>query len=125
MSSDSKEKLGTFVGKLVRENNVILKDLIKPIVAKVAGEFIAATLIPSEMEDQMLVTGVDNFTLATRLVNACQTQLTLYPDKKFPKFIEVLKRHETMELLAKEMESKFEQAREFWFNAVVATHLAS
>ena len=122
--SDSKD-LETVVRDLVRENNVKLKELITPVVTKIAGEFTAAGLVPSEMEDQILVTGVEDFKLAAKLVNACRTMLTMYPDKNFPKFIGILKKYETMKLLAKEMESTFEQARELCFNAFVAPQLAS
>ena len=123
--SDTK-KLKKVVDGLMRDNNVDLKDLIKPVVTRIAGEFRAAGLIPSDVEEQMLVMGVDNFTLATKLVNACQTSLVMYPDTNFPKFIEILEGHGgAMELLAKEMETKFEEARELCFNALVAAQITS
>ena len=106
------EDLNRVVQRLLRENNVELKELIKPVVPKIAREFREAGLIPREVEDQMLVTGVDPFTLATRLVNACQTSLAMFQDKNFPKFIEILKRYDTMKPLAAKMEPNFQQARE-------------
>ena len=121
--SDSVE-LKTVVERLLRENNVKLKRLFQSVLQTIAGEFWAAGLIEQEVADSMLVLGVAEFTLATRLFNACQTSLVVHPGKKFLKFIEVLKGYDTMKLLAKEMESEFEQARESYFNDLAATHLA-
>ena len=105
-------ELSRVVQRLLRENNVKLKELLKPVVPKIAREFREAGLIPREVEDQMLVTEVDPFTLATKLLNQCQPSLVQYPDVKFPKFIEILKRYESMKLLAAKMEPDFQQARE-------------
>ena len=122
--SDS-EELKRVVERLLLKNNVKLKDLIQNVSQRIAGKFLEVGLIEKEVADSMLVTGVDHFTLAAKLVNACQTSLVLYPGKNFPKFVNVLKGYETMKQLAMEMESEFEQAREWYFNALVATHLAS
>ena len=109
--SDS-EELKRVVKRLLDKNNVKLKESIQNVLHKIAGEFRAAGLIEKEVEESMLVTGVDNFTLATKLVNACQTSLVQYPVENFSKFTKILKGHETMKPLAAEMESEFEQARE-------------
>ena len=122
--SDS-EELDGVVERLLRENNVKLKDLIQTVLHRIAGEFWAAGLIEKDVEESVHVTGVNNFTLAAKLFNACQKPLVLYPGKNFPKFIEVLKGYETMKPLAAAMECEFEQARESYFNVLVTTHLAS
>ena len=123
--SDS-EDLKSVVERLLRKNNVKLKDLIQTVLKRIAGELWAAELIEQNVEESVHASGVDNFTLAAKLFNACQKPLVLYPGENFPKFIGVLKGYETIKPLAAEMESEFEQARESYFNAsVVATHLAS
>ena len=120
--SDS-EDLNRVVERLLNDNNVKLKDLVQTVLPRIAGEFRAAGLIEKEVEDAMLVTGVDYFTLAARLVNACQPSLVQNPEEQFPKFLAILKGHETMKPLAAEMESKFEQAREsFICNTLFAAH---
>ena len=119
--SDSEELQGV-VERLLRENNVKVTDLIEPVLQRIAGEFWAAGLIEKAVKESMLVTGIDHSTLAGKLFNACETSLVLYPRENFPKFIEVLKRHDAMKQLAAEMESKFEQASESYFNSLVATH---
>ena len=108
------EELKRVVERLLRENNVKLKDLIQNVLQRIAGELWAAGLIEKEVEDSVHVTGVEQFTLAAKLVNSCQTSLVLYPGENFPKFIVVLKGYQTMKPLAAEMESEFEQAREWY-----------
>ena len=115
------EDLQRVVERLLKVNNVKLKDLILTVLPRIAGEFRAAGLITKEVEDSMLVTGGE-FALASRLVNACHPSLVQYPEEKFPKFIEVLKGYETMRSLAVEMESKFEQAGESLGNTLFAAH---
>ena len=112
--SDS-EELKSVVERLLRENNVKIKDLIQTKLQRIAGEFWAAELIDKDVELSMHVTGVDNFTLAAELFNACQKPLVLYPAQNFPKFIKILKGYETIKPLAAEMESEFEQARESYY----------
>ena len=103
--SDS-EELTRVVKRLLDDNNVKLKDLTKTVLQRIAGEFRAAGLITKDVEESMLVTGVDTFSLATQLVNACQTSLVLYPGEKFPIFIKILKEYKTMNPLATKMESE-------------------
>ena len=122
--SDS-EELKRVVERLLRENNIKLKDLIQTVLQRIAGEFWAAGLIEKEVVDSMLVTGIDHFTLAAKLFNACQKSLVQYPEKNFFKFSEVLKRYDTMKQLAADMKSEFDQARESYFNALIAMYLAS
>ena len=108
-------KLKKVVEFLLRERNVNLRmDLVDANVFRVAGEFRDAGLIPKEVEDGMHVFGVDSYTLAAKLMNACQTSLVHYPEENFPKFIEILKRCGTTKPLAAEMESEFEQACELY-----------
>ena len=109
--SDS-EQLKRVVERLLDDNNVKLKDLTQTVLHRIAGEFRAAGLIAKEVEESMLVPGLDPFTLATKLVNACQTSLVQYPEENFSRFIAILKGHEIMKQLAAEMESEFKQARE-------------
>ena len=124
--SDS-EELKRVVERLLRENNVMLKEMLSfhCVLSRIAAEFWAARLIDKEVADEMLVTGVDRFMLAAKLFNACRTSLVQHPSENFPKFIEVLKKSSTMRMLAEEMESEFEQARESYFNGLVATHLVT
>ena len=122
--SDS-EELKTVVKRLLRENNVELKGLFQNVLKTIAGEFWAVELIEKEVVDSMLITGVDNSTSAAKLFDACYTLLVQSPEEKFPKFIKVLKKYETMKQLVQDMESEFEQARESYFNALVTTHLAN
>ena len=125
--SDS-EELKSVVERLLRENNVKLKELIQTVLQRIAGEFWAAGLIEKDVEESVHVTGVDKFTLAARLFNACRKSLVLYPGENFLKFIGILKAYETIKLLAEEMESEFEHTRESYvpvYNALAVTHLAS
>ena len=108
--SDS-EDLEKVVKGLLRKYNVKINEFVKTELQRIAGDFWAAELITKETADSMHVMGVDNYTLATKLMSACHPSLVQNPKENFPKFIEVLKGYETMESLAKEMESKFEQAR--------------
>ena len=105
------EDLEKVVKTLLRKNNVKINEFVQNELHKIAGDFWAAELITKETADSMHVTGVANYTLATKLMSACHPSLVQNAEEKFPKFIEVLKGYETMESLAKEMESKFEQAR--------------
>ena len=100
-----------FVARLLRENNVELNELIKGVLHRIAGDFWAAGLVTKHVADGMHVTGVDHFELAGKLMNACQPSLEQYPEEKFPKFIAVLKKYETMKQLAEKMESEFKEAR--------------
>ena len=59
------------------------------------------------------------------MFDACYTSLVQYPGVKFLQFVEVMKGYDTMKQLADKMESEFEQARESYYNALVAVHLAS
>ena len=108
------EELKKVVKRLLQKNNVELKDFIKVPLLRIAGDFLAAGLITTDVESSLHVQGVDRFELAAKLMNACQPSLEQYPEKNFPKFIAVLKKYETMEQLAKEMETEFEQARELY-----------
>ena len=119
------EELKRVLERLLRENNVKLKELFQTVLQRIAGEFRAAGLIEKDVEESMFVLGVDHFTLAARLFIACQSSLVLFPEAAFPKFIAVLKGYYTMKQLAEEMESEFENARESYFNGLFATHLAS
>ena len=110
------EELKRVLERLLRENNVKLKDSFQTVLQRIGGEFWAAGLIAQAVADRMLVFGETKFALATELFNACQTSLVQYPGEKFPKFIEVLKGYDTTKQLAEEMESEFEQAREAYFN---------
>ena len=109
------------VQRLLDKNNVKLKDLTQNVLHRIAGQFRAAGLIAKDVEESMLVMGVDPFTLATKLVNACETSLVEYPEENFSKFTEILKGHETMKPLAAEMESEFKQARKS-SNTLVSAH---
>ena len=106
--SDS-EELKSVVKRVLRESNVELKDLIKTVLQRIAGEFWAAGLIEQDVEESVHVTGVDNFTLAAKLFNACQKSLVMYPGENFPKFIKILKGYKTIESLVVKMESEFEK----------------
>ena len=108
--SDSEEPKKV-VARLLRENNVELKDFVKADLPRIAGEFWAKGLIAQGMVDKMSVAGVDKFQLAADLINACQPSLELNPEDNFPKFIAVLKNYENMIQLAENMESEFKQAR--------------
>ena len=119
--SDSEEQKG-LMEDLLRKNKTKFCDFFQSALPRIAEEFWEAGLIAKETADKTRVMGVGNFTLASQLVEACHPSLVYYPEENFPKFIEVLKRHETMKLLAAEMESKFEQARELYINNL--THLA-
>ena len=122
--SDS-EELKRVVERLLRENNVKLKDLFQHVLPSIAGELWATRLIEKYVADGVRVAGVEHVTLAAKLFDACYTSLVQYPAVKFPQFIEVLKGYETMKQLAEEMESDFEQASESYFNTLVTTHLGS
>ena len=115
-SEELKTRLKGVVESLLNDNNVELKDLTQTVVDRIAGEFRAAGLITKDMEDSMLVMGLDNFRLAAKLMSACQTSLVMYPEENFPKFIAVLMRYGTMKRLAAEMESKFKQASESYID---------
>ena len=106
------EELKKVVKELLRNNNVELKEFMEAVLLRIAGDFWAKKLITQETEKSMHVKGEDTFSLAAKLMNACQASLQQRPEENFPKFIEVLKKYETMEQLAKEMETEFEQARE-------------
>ena len=108
--SDSEEPK-RFVARLLRENNAELNEFIKGVLHRIAGDFWAAGLVTKDVADGMLVTGVDTFPLAAKLMNACHPSLEQYPEEKFPKFIAVLKKYETMKQLAERMESEFKEAR--------------
>ena len=109
--SDSKE-LRRVVEHLLRRNNVRLKDSFQNVLEGVTDQFYAAGLIPKMVVDSTYEVEVDNYTLASRLLNACHPLLVQYPEDKFLKFIQLLKGYETMKQLATEMEFEFEQARE-------------
>ena len=118
------EEPNEVVARLLRENNVKLNDLLKGVLLRIAGDFWAAGLITKETVDSMHVTGgVDTYSLAMKLMDACQPSLEQQPEKNFPKFIQVLKNYETMKQLAKKMETEFEQAREL-FNILLVIRLA-
>ena len=106
------DKLEKVVKGLLRKNNVKINELVQTVLHKIAGDFWAAELITKETAEDMHVMGVDNYALATKLMNACHPSLVQNAEEKFPRFIEVLKRYEIMERLAAEMELEFEQARE-------------
>ena len=118
--SDS-EELKSVVERLLRENNVKLKELIQNVLHRIAGEFLEAELIEQDVEESVLVTEVD-FKLAAKLFSALRTSLIVYPGENFPKFIKILKGYNTIKPLAEKMESEFEQAGESYFNTLVATH---
>ena len=69
--SDS-EELKRAVERLLRENNVILKEFIQPVLHRIAG-LRAEKLITKGTAESMHVTGEDPFKLATKLMSACQT----------------------------------------------------
>ena len=117
--SDSEELKGV-VERLLQENRVALKGLFEFVLPTIPGELWAAGLIEKYVADSVPITIGDHVTRAAELFDACRTSLVQYPGKNFPKFIEVLKRFVTIKQLAEKMESEFEQARESYFNGLVA-----
>ena len=114
--SDS-ENLKKVVHVLFRENNMKLKGLFQNVLQTITGEFLAAGLIEQEVAGSMLTMGLTELMLASKLFNACQDSVCLYPGENFPKFIEVLKGHETMKPLATAMEAQFKQVRESYLTS--------
>ena len=109
--SDAK-KLEECVERILREKNTKLKDLLQHVVQRIAGEFWTAGLIDKSVESSMSTRAVDKSGHAKDLLDACHDSLVQRPRENFPKFIEVLKRYETMKSLAAVMESEFQQGRE-------------
>ena len=103
-------ELGKAVKRILRTYNVDLKEGVQDDLEKIAGELYAKGLVTQTTVDGVSVTGVPAFTLASKLVNACQPSLVRYPQEKFPGFIAVLKNYETTEDLAEEMEAEFKKA---------------
>ena len=69
------EELKRVVERLLRESNVKLTDSIQNVLQRIAREFWAAGLIAKETADNMHVTGVGDFSLASKLLNACHSSL--------------------------------------------------
>ena len=103
------------VQRILRTRNVELKDLIKQDLRKIAGELYAQELISKDTEADVKVPGVAAYDLASNLVNACQPSLEILPEKKFPRFIGVLKKFTATEDLAKAMEAEFKEAGMSWY----------
>ena len=98
------------VKRILRTYNVDLKDSIQDDLERIAGDLYAQELITQTTVNSMSVTGMTPFALAAKLVSACQPSLERSPEEKFPRFIALLKKYETVEELAKTMEDEFEEA---------------
>ena len=103
-------ELGKAVKRIMRTYNVDLKEGIKDDLEKIAGDLYAKGLINETTVDGVSMIGVPAFSLASKLVTACQPSLVRHPQEKFPGFIAVLKNYETTEDLAEEMEAEFKKA---------------
>ena len=115
MSESDHEKLKKAVQRILRTHNVDLKDFVKNDLQKIAGGFLAQELITQTTVDVVKVSGVPDFNLAAKLVDACQPSLVNYPEKNFPRFIGVLKKYETTADIAKTMEAEFKEAGMSWY----------
>ena len=108
--SHESESLKKAVKHIVAKYNVDLKDFIQVFPVRFASELHAQELVEQATVNSMSVIAVDPFQLASQLVCACQPSLVRYPGKKFPRFISVLKKFQTMEELAELMEEEFKAA---------------
>ena len=111
------------VRHVLRTYNVDLNEFIKEDLERVAGDFLAQGLITQATVDSMSVTGVAPFQLASRLMSACQPSLVQFPEEKFPRFIAVLKKYETMQELAEKMEDEFKEAGISWSTSTFLKYL--
>ena len=98
------------VKEILRKRNVELMDYIANHLVPFAARLRKHGLITKDTESSMRVTGIDPSQLAQKLMSACDPSLTLFPKKKFPKFIAVMKEFEDMLELAEEMEADYERA---------------
>ena len=109
-SQDPKE----VVKRILRKNNVELKDVMKGNLSRIAGHFLAEELIEEATVNKMRTLGLDSFHLSAELLDACQPSLEQHPEEKFPKFIAALKKCVTMVQLAEKMEDEFKKASMSW-----------
>ena len=98
------------VKEILRKRNVELMDYIANHLVPFAARLRTHGLITKDTESSMRVPGIDSSQLAQKLMSACDPSLTLFPKKKFPKFIAVMKEFEDMLELAEEMEADYERA---------------
>ena len=111
------------VERILRNNNVRLKESMSKDLSRIAAHLRAEGLIEKAAEDRMSVIGIAPFELATVLMDACQPSLVFWPEQKFPRFIAVLKKFVTMEKLAIEMEQEFKEASMSWYIGTFPTRL--
>ena len=109
--------------RILRENNVELKELMMEELSRIAGYFHQEGLIEQTTVNKMGMIGVDRFSLASDLLSACQPSLEQRPEENFPKFIAVLKKFVTMKKLARKMEDEFKEARMFYYISTFSKRL--